>query len=76
VQATGAQSATELTRLDAGMDLDLFHSLVEDPYATTVPAYPDLLANQFGRRFIKSLCYFHVTVAVDIAPGFLIAGEK
>src|SRR5580704_11716719 len=39
-------------------------------------AYPDLLANQFGRRFIKSFCYFHVTVAVDIAPRFLVAGKK
>ena len=58
------------------MDLHLFHSLVEDPHAATIPAYPDLVANQFGGYFVKSFAHFHVTVAVDIAPGFLIAGKK
>jgi hypothetical protein len=76
VQATGAQSTTELTRLDTGVDLHLFHPLVEDPYAATIPAHPDLLTNQFGGYFVKGACDFHVTVAVDIAPGFLVTRKK
>src|SRR5260370_9515655 len=76
VQATGAQSAAELTRLDAGMDLDLFHPLVEDPYAATIPAHPDLLTNQFGGYFVKGTCDFDVTVTMDIAPGFLVTRKK
>src|SRR5260370_30858128 len=69
VQATGAQSAAELTRLDAGMDLDLFHPMVKDPYATTIPAHPDLLTNQFGGVSVKSTVAFARTFPRDIAPG-------
>jgi hypothetical protein len=67
---------TELTRLDAGMDLHLFHPVVEDPHAATIPAHPDLLTNRFSGYFIKGFRDFYVTVTVDIAPGFLVTGKE
>jgi hypothetical protein len=58
------------------MDLDLFHPLVEDSYAATIPAHPDLVANELGGYFVEGARHFDVTVAVDVAPGFLVTGKK
>jgi hypothetical protein len=38
MQAYGAQHTAKLTWFNAAMDLDLFHPVIEDSYATTVPA--------------------------------------
>jgi hypothetical protein len=52
--------------------LDLFHPLVENLYAATIPADPDLVANEVGEYFVKGTAHFDVTVAMDVAawlPG-------
>src|SRR5258707_1527534 len=64
------------TWFSPGMDLDLFHLLVEDPYTAAVPPHPDLVADQFGRNFVIRACHFDVTVAMDVAPGFLVARKE
>src|SRR6516165_5982612 len=66
----------ELTRLDSGVDLDLLHALVENAHAATVPTYPDLVTDQFGRNFIEGASHFDITVAMDAALGFFKAGKK
>src|SRR6478609_2279854 len=66
----------KVARFDPGVDLNLVHSLIEDSDAATVPAYPDLVADKFGRNFIKGACHFNVTVAMDVASGFLEAGKE
>ena len=66
----------KLTWFDSGMDLHLFHPLIEDSYAAAVPAHPDLAADQFRGNFIKGAGHFDVTVAMNVAPGFLEAGKK
>ena len=58
------------------MDLHLFHPLIEDAHAATVPAHPDLATDQFRGNFIKGAGHFDVTVAMNVAPGFLEAGKK
>ena len=58
------------------MDLDLLHPLVENAYAATIPADPDLVANELGGYFVEGAAHFDVTVAVDVAPGFLVGGKK
>jgi hypothetical protein len=63
-------------RFNTAMDLNLFHLLVEDSHAPTVPSDPDLVADEFGRNFVISACHFDVTVAMDTALGFLEAGEE
>src|SRR3984885_8072515 len=59
----------KLTRFDPGMDLYLFHPLIEDSYATTIPAHQDLAADQFSGNFIKGAGHFDVTVAMNVAPA-------
>src|SRR5208337_4457562 len=76
VQASRTQDMAKLTRFDPGMDLHLLHPLIEDAHATTVPAHPDLAADQFSGDFIKSAGYFDITVAMNVAPGFLEAGKR
>ena len=76
VQTPRTQNMAKLTRFDPGMDLNLFHPLIEDSYAATVPAHPDLVADKFSGNFIKGACDFDVTVAMNVAPGFLEAGKK
>ena len=56
--------------------MDLFHPLVEDPHATTVPSHPDLMSNKFSGNFVKGAGHFDVAVAVDVAPGFLKTGKE
>jgi hypothetical protein len=43
VQTPGTQDMAKLTWLDSGVDLDLFHALVENAHAAAIPAYPDLM---------------------------------
>ena len=76
MQAPRTQDMAKLTRFDPGMDLHLFHPLIEDSHAAAVPAHPDLAADQFSRNFIKGACHFDITVAMNVAPGFLEAGKK
>ena len=66
----------KLTWLDSGVDLDLLHALVENAHAATIPAYPDLVTDQFGGNFIEGASHFDVTVAMNVAPRFLKAGKK
>ena len=56
--------------------MDLLHALVENAHATTVPAYPDLVTDQFGGDFIEGASHFDITVAMDAALGFFKAGKK
>ena len=58
------------------MDLDLFHALIKNAHAAAIPAHPDLVADVFGRHFIKGASYFDITVAVNVAFGFLITGKE
>src|ERR1700751_3566114 len=64
------------TWFNPAMDLDLFHPLVEDAYTASVPSNPDLVADKFGRNFVISARHFDVTVAMDVAPGFLEARKE
>src|SRR5260370_22229229 len=64
------------TWFNPAMDLDLFHPLVEDSYTPTVPSDPDLVADKFGRNFVISARHFDITVAMDVAPGFLEARKE
>ena len=64
------------TWFNPAMDLDLFHLLVEDSYTAAVPSDPDLVADKFGRNFVISARHFDVTVAMDVAPGFLEARKE
>src|ERR1700756_2342848 len=64
------------TWFNPAMDLDLFHLLVEDAYTPAVPSHPDLVADKFGRNFVISARHFDVTVAMDVAPGFLEARKE
>src|SRR4029077_12998425 len=76
MQTPGAQDMAKLTWLDPAVDLDLLHTLVENAHAATVPAYPDLVTDQFGGNFIEGASHFDVTVTMDVAPRFLEAGKK
>jgi hypothetical protein len=58
------------------MDLDLLHPLVENSDAATIPSDPDLVANELDGYFVEGAADFDVTVAVDVAPGFLVGGKK
>ena len=75
-EATRSEAAAELASFEPSMHPDLFHALVEDPYAAAVPPYPDLAPNKFGWRFVKGFFYFHVTVPMHAAPCFLEARKK
>ena len=66
----------EAAWFNSAMDLDLFHMLVEDSYAATVPQYPDLLADEFGRYFVIGARHFDIAVAMDVALGFLKTGKQ
>ena len=76
VQAADPQDTAKATWLNSGMDLDLFHPLVENSDAATIPADPDLVANELGGYFVEGAGHFDVTVAVDVAPSFLVGGKK
>ena len=66
----------EAAWFNSAMDLDLSHMLVEDSYRAAIPPDPDLLADEFGRHFVKGACHFDVAVAMDVALGFLKTGKK
>jgi hypothetical protein len=55
---------------------DLFHALVEDPYAAAISADPDLAPDVFGWRFVIGFFYFDITVPMHTPPSFLEAGKK
>ena len=76
MQPSRTQDMAKLAWLNPVMDLDLFHPLIENAHATAVPAYPDLVTDQFGGNFIEGASHFDVTVAVDVASRFLKAGKK
>jgi hypothetical protein len=76
VQAANSQDPAKATWFNSGMDLDLFHPLVENSYAATIPSDPDLVANELDGYFVEGAAHFDVTVAVDVAPGFLVGGKK
>src|SRR5215472_7489361 len=76
MQPSGTQDMAKLAWLNPVMDLDLFHPLIENAHATAVPAYPDLMTDQFGGNFIEGASHFDVTVAMNVAPRFLKAGKK
>ena len=75
-EARRAKDAAELARLDAGVELDLLHSGIEEPHAAAVPTHPNLVADVFGRRFVIGFLHLHKTVPVYAAPGFLVAREE
>jgi hypothetical protein len=58
------------------MNLNLFHPVIEDSYAATVPAHPDLATDIFSGNFLKGACHLDVTVVMDVASDFLQAGKK
>ncbi len=58
------------------MDLDLFHPLIKNAHAAAIPAHPHLVADVFGRDFVKGAGHFDVTVAVNVTLGFLITGKE
>src|SRR6516164_10574644 len=60
----------------SGVDLDLFHPLIENAHAAAIPSHPHLVANVFGWDFVKGAGHFDVTVAVNVTFGFLVAGKK
>ena len=66
----------EAAWFNSAMDLDLFHMLVEDSYRAAIPPDPDLLADEFGRHFIKGARHFDITVTINVASGFLKTGKK
>lgn len=74
--AAGAEAAAELTGLNAHVQGDLLHAVVEDPYVAVIPVHPDLSPNHLRRGLVIRLGHFHVAVAVDTPTGFLIAREK
>src|ERR1700756_1833815 len=75
-EAARSEGAAEFAGFHASVYPDLLHALVEDPHATAIPADPDFVADQFGRRLVKGFFYFHVAVPMYAAPGFLEAGKK
>ena len=75
-QAARSQTVAEPARLLPSVHRNLFHALVEDPYATAIPAHPDFATNEFWGRFVKGSSYFHITVPMNTAPSFLKAGKK
>ena len=50
--------------------------LIKNSNASTVPSHANLVADEFGLNLIKGVCDFHVAVAMNVAPGFLEAGEE
>src|ERR1700760_2388018 len=73
-EAAGSQGVAELAGFLPSVHPNLFHALVEDLHATAIPADPDFAADQFGWRFVKGFCDFHVAVPMHAAASFLEAG--
>ena len=76
MQASGAQHPTKAAWFNSGVDLDLFHPLIENAHAAAVPAHPHLVADVFGGDFVKGAGHFDVTVAVNVTFGFLVTGKE
>ena len=64
MQTSGTQDMAKLTWLDPAVDLDLFHPLIENAHAATIPAYPDLVTDQLGGDFIEGASHFDITAAM------------
>jgi hypothetical protein len=57
-------------------DLDLFHPQIEDAHAAVIPAHLHLVADVFGRDFVKGAGHFDVTIAVNVTLSFLMTGKE
>ena len=63
----------EFSRLNLGMNDNLFHPTIEDPDKMAVPACPDLSAGIFRWDGIIRLLNFNMTIPMDGTFGLLEA---
>lgn len=53
------------------MNLDRFHSIIENPHHTSIPANPDSVAEVFRRNRVISSANLDMAITVNRALGFL-----
>ena len=66
----------EFSRLNLGMNDNLFHPAIEDPDKMAVPACPDFSSGIFWWDRIIRLLNFDMTITVDRTFGFGKAWES